>query len=145
MTQVHAHRSSLFVPAITAGVIGAIIVDAFLSIELHVSPIVLEAGIATTAFGIASPALGVVVHLVIAIVWAVIYAYVFNAIGQLQNWILGAIVLGIVVDAVMNAIITMKTGTTWGSAFVDGLITNVVFYALPVAWYIANRSPRVRA
>ncbi len=34
---------SLFVQAIIAGIIGGIIVDAFLSIELHVSPIVLEA------------------------------------------------------------------------------------------------------
>jgi hypothetical protein len=145
MAQARAHGSSLIVPAITAGLIGGIIVDAFLSIDLHISPVVLEAGNATTEFGIASPELGLIVHFVIAIVWAVIYAYVFNAIGQLQNWILGAIVLGVVVDAVMNALIMMKTGAPWGSAFVGGLITNVVFYALPVAWYLANRSPRVRA
>jgi len=85
------------------------------------------------------------VHLVIALVWALIYAYVFNAIGQLRNWILGTIVLGVAVDAVMNLIIMLKTGAPWGTAFVGGLITNVVFYALPVALYLSLTAPRAHA
>jgi len=131
--------SSLLVRAIVAGIIGAVIVDAFLSIKQHVSPVVLETNIATTVAGPgASPLLGVLVHLMIAIVWALSYAYVFNALGQLQNWIAGTIVLGVVVDAVMNFIVAMKTGAPWGPAFATGLITNVVFYALPVAFYLAR-------
>jgi hypothetical protein len=139
MTQVRSQSGSLIVRAIIAGIIGGIIVDTFLSIKLHISPVALETATATTVAGQgASPVLGVAVHFVIAIVWAVIYAYVFNAIGKLQNWIVGAIVLGIVVDAAMNFMIAMNTGTPWGNAFVGGLITNVVFYALPVALYLAR-------
>lgn len=46
--------------------------------------------------------------------------------------------LGVVVDAVMNFLISMKTGMSWASGFVDGLLTNALFYALPVAWYLAR-------
>ena len=136
--------NSLTVRAAIAGIIGGIIVDAFLSIRLHISPIALEAHTAATAIGPGtSPILGTVVHFTIAIVWALIYAYGANAIGKLANWIAGGIVLGLVVDAVMNFLIAMKTGSPWGSAFVDGLITNVVFYALPVAFYLARTARRV--
>jgi len=130
---------SLFVQAIIAGIIGGIIVDAFLSIELHVSPVALETHNATIAAGPgASPVLGVIVHFVTAIVWAVVYAYAFNAIGKLQSWIVGAIVLGVVVNAVMNFMITMKTGAPWSKGFVADWIPNVVFYALPVTLFLAR-------
>jgi hypothetical protein len=79
-----------------------------------------------------------IVHFAIAIAWAVIYAYAFTAIGKLQNWILGAIVLGIVVNAVMNFAITMRTGAAWSSDLVKDLIPNVVFFPLPVASYLAR-------
>lgn len=130
---------SLIVQAIIAGVIGGIIVDAFLSIELHASPIDLEARNAALIAGPgASPILGLIAHFTIAIVWAVIYAYVFNGIGKLQNWVLGTVVLGIVVNAVMNFAITTRTGAPWTSGFVRDLIPNVVFYGLPVAAYLAR-------
>ncbi|HZY99100.1 MAG TPA: hypothetical protein VFE36_05975 [Candidatus Baltobacteraceae bacterium] len=130
---------SLVVQAIIAGIIGGIIVDAFLSIELHVSPLALETHNAAIATGPgASPVLGVIIHFVTAVVWAVIYAYVFNAAGKLQNWVAGAIVLGVVVSSVMNLIITMKTGASWSKGFALELIPNVVFYALPVALYLAR-------
>ncbi len=66
----------------------------------------------------------------------------FRAIGQLRNWLAGALVLGLVVSAVMNFIITLETGTPWGPAFVEGLITNVVFYATPVALILARAARR---
>jgi hypothetical protein len=130
--------------AVIAGLIGAIIVDTYLSIELHTSIVALEVRNAMTAFDVGLPILGVIVHLVIALVWALIYAYVFNAIGQLRNWILGTIVLGVVLDAVMNLIIMLKIGAPWGAGFLGGLITNVVFYALPVALYLSLTAPRAR-
>lgn len=140
--QARSQRSSLFVQAIIAGIIGAVIVDAFLSIELHVSLAVLEGNnAALVAAPGASPVLGVIAHFMIAIVWATIYAYAFNAIGKLENWILGTIVLGLAVDAVMNLLITMKTGAPWDSGFVKDLLPNVVFYALPVALYLTRRPP----
>jgi hypothetical protein len=141
--QVRAESRSLIVQAIIAGIIGGIVVDAFLAIKLHVSLAALETGNAALVAGPGtSPVLGVVVHFAIAILWAVIYAYVFNAIGKLQTWILGTIVLGLVVDAVMNFAITIKTGAPWGSGFVKDLIPNVVFYALPVASYFARSVSR---
>jgi hypothetical protein len=145
MIQARSQTPSLIRQALTAGIIGAIIVDTYLSIYLHTSPVALEVRNARTAFDVGSAILGVIVHLVIALVWALIYAYIFNAIGQLRNWILGTIVLGVAVNAVMNLIITLKTGAPWGTAFVDGLITNVVFYALPVALYLSLTAPRTQA
>jgi hypothetical protein len=142
MTQVRSQAPSLIRQALIAGIIGAIVVDTYLSIDLHTSPVALEVRNATTAFNVGSPILGVIVHLVIALVWALVYAYIFNAIGQLRNWILGTIVLGVAVDAVMNLIIMLKVGASWGTDFVDGLVTNVVFYALPVALYLSRAAYR---
>jgi hypothetical protein len=114
------------------------------SIALHASLIDLEGrNAALVAAPGASPVLGVIAHFAIAIVWALIYAAAFNAIGLLRNWLLGAIVLGIVVDAVMTLAITIKTGAPWGSGVVTGLLPNVVFYALPVALYLALSGRRV--
>ena len=92
-----SENRSLIVQAIIGGIIGGIIVDTFLLIALHVSPIALEARNAALVAGPgASPVLGLIAHFAIAIAWAVAYAYAFNALGQLRNWILGTIVLGIV-------------------------------------------------
>jgi hypothetical protein len=138
-SQVFPKSSSLAVQAIIGGILGGIIVDAFLALDLHVTADVLESRNAALIAGPgASPLLGVSVHFAIAIVWALIYAYAFNAIGKLRNWILGTIVFGIVVNAVMNFAITTKTGDAWGNGFVRDLIPNVVFYALPVAFYLAR-------
>jgi hypothetical protein len=137
-SQVHAPSRPLIFQAIAGGIIGAIIVDSFLAINLHVSLVALEARNAALLAGPgASPGLGVIAHLAIALAWAIIYTYAFNAIGKLHNWILGTIVLGLAVNTVMTFAVAMKTGTPWGNAFVTDLIPNVIFYALPVALYLA--------
>jgi hypothetical protein len=142
-TKEPSEKRSLIVQAIIGGIIGGIIVDTFLLIALHVSPLALEARNAALLAGPgASPVLGLIAHFAIAIAWAVTYAYAFNALGRLQNWVLGTIVLGITVNAVMNLAITLKTGAPWGAGFVADLITNVIFYALPVAAYLALRIGR---
>ncbi len=130
-------------PAIVAGIIGGIIIDAFLAIMGHTSPVNIWQFVASTVVGQAaysSPSyavLGFCVHFIVSIVWAIIYAYVFRAIGQLRNWILGAIVWGIVVDAAMSLLLTLKMGSPWWPTFRGGLLAHVVFYALPVALYLA--------
>ncbi len=137
-------RTSIFQQAAIAGIVGGIIVDAFLAIMMHKSPIVLWQYIASTIVGpgaYASPSyavLGFIVHFITAIVWAVIYAYVFGALGQLKNWIAGTIVLGIVVDVAMNLLLQVKVGQPFTAAFVNGLLAHIVFYALPVALYMAR-------
>ena len=141
-------RTSLLSQAAIAGIIGGVIVDLFLSIVLHRSPVMIWQFIASTIVGqgaFSSPSyavLGFIVHFITSIVWAVIYAYAFTALGQIKNWILGAIVLGIVVDAVMELIVSVRTGAPWASGFAQGLVAHIIFYALPVTLYMA-RATRV--
>jgi hypothetical protein len=134
-----AQSNSLLVPAIVAGIIGGIIVDAFLAISGHQSPVAIWTFVASTVAGQgASPVVGFIAHFVISIVWAVVYAYIFNAIGQLRNWILGTIVLGLVADAVMMLILHVKLGAPWLAYFEMDLIAHVVFFALPVSLYLSR-------
>jgi len=138
-----ARTTSLIVPAIIAGILGGIIIDAFLSLVLRTSPIGLWTFVAATVAGPGSPwILGFVVHFVTSIVWAVLYLYVFGAIGQLRNWIVGAIVWGVVVDAIMQVLVATKTGGSWWNGFSQGLLGHIVFYAAPVAYYIARATRR---
>jgi hypothetical protein len=137
---------SLALPPLVAGIIGAILTDAFLSITQHTSPVHVWQFIASNAVGPVAftsssyAALGVVIHLFIAFVWAYLYAYVAHALNTLHNWVLGGIVWGIVVDVVMDAILAAR-GTLeplTPSSVTFGLITNVVFFGLPVAWYLSR-------
>ncbi|HTX57074.1 MAG TPA: hypothetical protein VMD47_08205 [Candidatus Acidoferrales bacterium] len=133
--------TSLLGQAIVAGVIGGIVVDAFLSLVMHASPIGIWTFVAATAVGQGTPwIIGLVVHFVISIVWAILYLYAFGALGQLKNWIVGAIAWGIVVDAVMNLLITLKVGAPWWPGFAQGLLAHIVFYAAPVTFYLARTS-----
>jgi hypothetical protein len=137
--RVRRRSTSLFVPAIVAGIIGGIVVDTFLSISHHISPITLWTGMAAAAVGRNSPWwIGLLVHAVISIVWAVLYAYVVSAIGQLRNWLVSGIVWGVIVTAVMAFIVSTKTGTSWNRNFMEDLLGTAVFYALPMAFYLAR-------
>jgi hypothetical protein len=136
----------LIVPAVIAGIIGGIVVDTFLSISHHISPIVLWTGMAETAVGPGSPWwIGVIVHAVISVVWAVLYLYVASAIGQLKNWLVVGIAWGLIVNAVMTLIVSLKTGAPWGSVFMEDVLGTAVFYALPMAFYLARASRAVAA
>jgi hypothetical protein len=137
--------SSLLGSAVIGGIIGGILVDAFLALVFKVSPVMLWTGIAATVVGPGSAWwIGLVVHFVVSIVWAIVYLYVFSALGQLKNWILGAIVWGLVVDACMQLIVAMKTGSSWWQGFGQpiGITAHIVFYALPLTLYLAYASRR---
>ena len=137
--------STLFGSAVVAGIIGGILVDAFLAIVFKVSPITIWTGVAATVVGQGSAWwIGLVVHFIVSIVWAILYLYVFSALGQLKNWIVGAIVWGLVVDACMQFIVATKTGGSWWQSFGQpiGIIAHIVFYALPVALYLASAARR---
>ncbi|MGB6986759.1 MAG: hypothetical protein WBD74_12365 [Candidatus Aquilonibacter sp.] len=136
--------SSLLGSAIIAGIIGGIIVDSFLSISHHISPIVLWTGMAETVAGLGSPWwIGVIVHAITSIVWAVLYLYVVSAIGQLKNWLVVGIAWGLIVNGVMTLIVSLKTGAPWGSVFMTDVLGTAVFYALPMAFYLARASRAV--
>jgi hypothetical protein len=137
--------ASLALPAFIAGIIGAIGTDAFLSIAQHTSPVNVWQFIASTAIGavaFTSPsyaAIGLVLHLFTALFWAFLYTYVFNALNLLHNWVLGGIVWGIVVTVCMDALLAVRGALeplTLRSV-IFALVTNVVFYGLPVAWYLS--------
>jgi hypothetical protein len=142
---VQARSRLLLGPAITAGIIGGILVDAFLAIMFKVSPLMLWGNIAATVAGPGSSWwIGLVVHFIVSIFWAILYLYIFSAIGQLKNWIVGAIVWGVIVDACMQFIVAVKTGGSWWQNFATpiGLTAHIVFYALPVALYLASAARR---
>jgi hypothetical protein len=142
--QVRTRSTGLLASAVVAGILGGILIDAFLALSGHRSPVVIWQFIASTIVGksaFASPSaavLGFCVHFAVSIAWAILYAYLFAAAGQLRNWIAGAIVWGIVVDAGMTLILSVKIGAPFGSTFTHGLPAHIVFYALPVAFYLAR-------
>lgn len=142
--------ASLTVHAFIAGIIGAIGTDAFISIAHHTSPVKVWQFIASAGFGpvaFTSPAFawaGLVLHLVTALVWAFFYTYVWSSINSLRNWIVGGLVLGIIVDVCMDGLMAFRgvLEPQTPSTIVFGLITNVVFYGLLVAWYLSRSTRR---
>jgi hypothetical protein len=136
---VRSRSTSLLGHAVVAGIIGGIVVDTFLSIAHHISPITLWTGMATDAVGPGiSWWIGLLVHAITSIVWAVLYAYIVSAIGQLRNWLVSGIVWGVIVTAVMALIVSLKTGSPWSTEFTQYLLGTAVFYALPMAYYLAR-------
>jgi hypothetical protein len=149
MSTTHATRSEAASPALhtfVAGIIGAIGTDAFLSIAHQTSPVKVWQFIASAVFGpvaYASPqyvAIGLVLHLITALFWAYLYAFVWTRVNSLRNWVLGGIVWGIVVTICMDAFEAFRgvLGPLTPTSVILGLITNVVFYALLVAWYLSR-------
>jgi hypothetical protein len=139
---------SLFGPAVVAGIIGGILIDAFLALVTRTSPLALWQFVASAIVGQSAyasagyAALGCAVHFFVSIVWSVSYVAAFNGIGQLRNWILGGIVWGVVVDAAMNGVLALKIGAPFVQGFTQGMIAHVVFFGLPVAYYVAREARR---
>jgi hypothetical protein len=137
-------KNSLFPPAVVAGLIGGVIVDAFLALVLRSSPLQIWQYVASAIVGQVAyaslwyAALGFVVHFAVSIFWAVLYVAVVNAVGQTRNWIVGGIVWGVLVDAAMYGILAIKTGISFTQGFEQGLLAHVIFYGLPVAYYVAR-------
>jgi hypothetical protein len=140
---VQARTTSLVVPAIIAGIIGGFFVDTFLSLTHHVSPIVLWSSMAATTAGPGSPWwIGLVVHVITSIVWALLYAYIFSTIGQMENWLIGGVAWGVLVTAVMSLLVALKTGSAWSAVFAQDFLGTDVFYALPMAFFLAQVARR---
>ena len=142
---------TLFKRAIIAGIIGGILIDAFLVIVAHQKVPGLWQFVASTlvgpvAFTSTSYAfLGLLMHFAISIAWAVLYAYVYQAMNQLSNWILGTIAWGIVVDVVMQGVLAARGVAPFTlSGVIAGLVPHVIFFALPVAFYLSRTPARAR-
>lgn len=141
-------KTSVFGKAVVAGIIGGILIDAFLILTHMASfpgiyQFVASGVVGSVAFS--SPNyiwLGVVLHLVISIVWALIYGYVAVAGKFTQRWLVGGIVLGIVVMIGMTIVQMLAHLAPAAAPSLSTLgmllIAHVVFYGLPVAGYIAR-------
>ena len=66
----------------------------------------------------------------------------FGSLGQLRNWILGATVWGVVVDAAMNLLLAVKIGAPFVPGFTQGLLGHIVFYASPMTWHVSRNALR---
>jgi len=132
--------------AIAAGVIGGAVVDLFLII-VRAAPFpgiyqfIASALVGPVAFtSSAYILLGLVMHFAISIVAALAYAYVATRSRALiENPTLWGAIFGVGVMVVMQVV----TGVAHVSppptviGIVIGLLSHVVFFGLPVAWYIA--------
>jgi hypothetical protein len=145
----HVTRTEDVAPALhtfVAGIIGAVGTDAFISIVHRISPAKVWQFIASAVFGpvaYASPqyaAIGLALHLITALFWAYLYAFVWTRVNSLRNWVAGGIIWGIVVTACMDAFEAFRgvLGPLTPTSVILSLITNVVFYALLVAWYLSR-------
>ncbi len=140
---------NLAAQAVTAGILGGVLVDLFL-IAVRAAPfpgiyqyiasgIVGEAAYASSSY----IALGVVIHLAISIAAALAYAYLGRALGLLQKWLLGGTIFGIVMLVVMQIVLALahlaQPLTPARLAIV--VIAHVVFFGLPIAWYVSRAAP----
>jgi hypothetical protein len=75
-----------------------------------------------------------------ALFWACLYTFVWTKVNSLRNWVLGGIVWGIAVTVCMDAFEAFGAmlGPLTATSVILGLITNVVFYGLLVAWYLSR-------
>jgi hypothetical protein len=143
---VRAGSRSVVAPAFVAGMIGAAVVDAFLSIATHRPIVKMWQFIASTAVGpvaFSSPEyalLGGFLHLVTSLVWAYLYAYVWRAVNNLRNWGLGAVLWGVVVNVCMDGFLALRGALPplMPAGIIGGLVAHIVFFAIPVAWYLAR-------
>jgi hypothetical protein len=143
----HPTRQSLFGGAVTAGIIGAVLFDAFL---LVIHAIQYPGTYQLYASGIFGPGafndvsfawVGIVLHFLVAIVAAIVYAYAAQIFGLLSKPIISGIIFGVVMNAIMDLILFGKgmepLPSGWPAIGV-GLAAHVIFYGIPVAWYLAR-------
>lgn len=144
------YSSPLALHAFVAGIIGAIGTDVFISIGHQTSPVKVWQFIASAVFGPVAytssqyAAIGLALHLFTALFWAYLYTLVWSRVNSLHNWVLGGVVWGILVTVCMDAFEAFRgvLGPLTAGSIIFGLITNVVFYGLLVAWYL-SRNARV--
>jgi hypothetical protein len=144
----HPSARSLLGGAFIAGIVGALLFDAFLFVVRAASfPSTYQwiaAGIVGTrrAFeGTDYVPLGIALHFAIAILAALAYAYVGQIVGVLGRPLLGGIVFGLLMNGVMDLVVYLKELGPMPHGAYDvgiGLIAHVIFYGLPVAFYIAR-------
>lgn len=141
-----AAETTPLVKGVVAGIIGGILVDAFLIVTRQapfpgIWQYVASAVVGPVAYTSSSYiALGLVLHFLISIVWATLYAYV--AVNRNWNWLAAGTVFGIIVMLGMQIVtrIAHVAAPLTATGVIMGVIAHVVFFGWPVAWYVARRA-----
>jgi hypothetical protein len=136
--------------AIGAGITGGVLIDAFLAVANHMSPIAiwqfvasaLVGGVAFTSTSYA--ALGFVMHFAISIAWALVYAAAAGPLPVLvRRPVLGGLLYGVVVMLGMTMLLALKhvgpAGVPDAVTLAKNLIAHTIFFGLPVALVISKR------
>jgi hypothetical protein len=133
--------------AVTAGLLGGVVVDLFLILARVVPFPGVYQFIASNLVGPVAYtsgsyiALGLVMHFLISIVFALAYSFAAaRSKALLEHPTLWGAIFGLAVFVVMQVVLgaahTAQPPTVQG--IVIGLISHIVFFGLPVAWYIAR-------
>jgi hypothetical protein len=144
----HPTARSLFGGAVIAGLIGGTLLGAFLFVaRIATYPSWFQwvaSGVLGTRVGFNATYfvwVGIALHYGIAIVAAIFYAYIGQVVGVLGRPIVGGTLFGIVMNAIMDFVIYVRgLGLLphGGYEIGLGLVAHVVFFGIPVAWYIAR-------
>ena len=145
-TGLNAHVAAA---GVVAGIIGGVLIDAFLAVANHVSPIgiwqfVASGLVGNVAFTSASYAgLGFVLHFAISIVWGLIFAWAAASMPALvRRPILSGLLYGVVVMLGMTMLLAFKhvgpAGLPDAGYLVKSLIAHTIFFGLPVALFVSK-------
>jgi hypothetical protein len=137
--------------AVTAGLLGGVVVDLFLILVRAVPfpgvyQFIASNLVGPVAFTSSSYiALGLVMHFLISIAFALAYSFVAErARALIEHPTLWGAIFGLAVFAVMQVVLgaahTAQPPSVKG--ILIGLVSHIVFFGLPVAWYIARADKR---
>ena len=146
LTQIDWRR--LAIQGIAAGVIGGILIDAFLYIALllpvHQPVTALWATISANATGhaVASPWLGLAIHFCVSIAWGIGYAYAaYTRAAIAEHPYISGPVFGFIVMVLMQFVqlaAGVKLPPMTALSFLGILVAHCLFFGLPVAIYISR-------
>ena len=134
--------------AVTAGLLGGVLLDLKLILIDHAQIPQMWQFIASTMFGpvafsnTAYALIGLVMHFITSLFWAFAYVLVWSKVNSLRNWIVGGIVWGVVAMLGMAAFLHFKIAAPWPAfdrVMFSSLLGHTLFFGLPVAWYVARR------
>jgi hypothetical protein len=146
---VERQNVNVIASAVVAGITGGVLIDAFLAVVNHMSPIAiwqfvasaLVGGVAYTSTSYA--VLGFIMHFAISIALALIYAAAAGALPALvRKPVLGGLLYGVVVMFGMTMLLALKhvgpAGVPDALTLTKSLIAHTVFFGLPVALVISK-------
>jgi hypothetical protein len=142
----------IVVQAIAAGIVGVVLLDAYLYataiVPEHSSLVQMWQWVASVAIGPAALTstsyvwVGVVVDLIVAIGWAGGYAY-FAQIQSFVNtqWLISGLMYGLIVYFFMQALLLGAHAFVWPPSpgqFVNQIFARMLFFGVPVAFTVAR-------